>query len=71
MADEAGVYHVEGDAALTQALEIDAAVRKVRPDGWRGVQAREQIIKAALFSILKDRGEVERIFTIIMAQTEY
>jgi type I restriction enzyme R subunit len=71
MADEAGIYLVEGDTALTQALEIDAAVRKVRPDGWRGVQAREQVIKAALFSILKDRGEVERIFTIIMAQTEY
>ncbi len=71
MADEAGVYLVEGDMALTQALEIDAAVKKVRPDGWRGVQSREQVIKAALFNILKDRGEVERIFNIIMAQTEY
>jgi type I restriction enzyme R subunit len=34
------------------ALRIDDAVKKVRPDDWRGVQAREQIIKGALYGVL-------------------
>ena len=31
----------------------------------RGVQAREQVIKAALYGVLQDESEVERIFLII------
>jgi type I restriction enzyme R subunit len=46
-------------------------VKHVRPDGWRGVQSREQVIKAALYDILLDEAEVERIFLIIKAQGEY
>jgi type I restriction enzyme, R subunit len=42
-----------------------------RPDAWRGVQPREQQIKKAIYDILKDVGEVERIFVIIKAQKEY
>ncbi|BFU89323.1 MAG: hypothetical protein NTAFB01_05100 [Nitrospira sp.] len=53
------------------ALKIDEAVRKVRPDGWRGVQAREQVIKRALYDVLRNEAEVERIFLIIKAQREY
>jgi len=53
------------------ALKIDAEVRRVRPDGWRGVQAREQAIKAALYAILGDVARVEQIFLILVAQTEY
>jgi type I restriction enzyme R subunit len=53
------------------ALTIDATIRRTRPDGWRGIQAREQVIKAALFDVLRDVGEVERIFPIIKAQSEY
>ena len=46
-------------------------MKRVRPDAWRGVQAREQVIKAALYEILQDEAEVERIFLIIKAQREY
>ncbi len=53
------------------ALKIDAAVKKVRPDGWRGNQPREQVIKGALYEVLQDIDEVERIFLIIKAQKEY
>lgn len=53
------------------AIKIDETVRRVRPDGWRGVQAREQVIKAALYGVLQDVAEVERIFLIVKAQTEY
>jgi type I restriction enzyme, R subunit len=57
------------DEAL--ALKIDETVRQVRPDGWRGVQSREQIIKAALYGVLQDVAEVERIFLLIKTQAEY
>jgi type I restriction enzyme, R subunit len=53
------------------ALRIDETVRKVRPDGWRGVQSREQVIKGAMYGVLNDEAEVERIFLIIKAQREY
>jgi type I restriction enzyme R subunit len=53
------------------ALKIDASVRHVRPDGWRGVQAREQVIKAAIYGVVQDAAEVERIFLIVKAQGEY
>ncbi|MFN7768540.1 MAG: restriction endonuclease subunit R, partial [Planctomycetaceae bacterium] len=53
------------------ALEIDRAVRAVRPDGWRGVQAREQVIKRAIYNVLHDVAEVERLFKILEAQSEY
>ena len=69
---EAGAeYTASDDPDLELALKIDATVKRVRPDGWRGVQAREQVIKAALYEILLDEAEVERIFLIIRAQREY
>jgi type I restriction enzyme R subunit len=71
VAETPGENAISGDPALELALNIDAAVKRVRPDGWRGVQAREQVIKAALYKILQDEAEVERIFLIIKAQGEY
>jgi type I restriction enzyme R subunit len=53
------------------ALRIDEAIRKTRPDGWRGVQAREQVIKATLYGVLGNEAEVERVFLIVKAQREY
>jgi type I restriction enzyme R subunit len=54
------------------AVKIDAEVKRVRPDGFRGNQAKENIIKRALLPLLNgDPAEVERIFAIIKAQSEY
>lgn len=53
------------------ALQIDSAIKGSRPDGWRGVTTRENVIKAAIHAILKDKAEVERIFAIIREQGEY
>jgi type I restriction enzyme R subunit len=54
------------------ALTIDDAVKKVRPDGWRGHQGKENVIKAALFPLLgNNKDAVERIFLIVKAQREY
>ena len=48
-----------------------AAIKKARPADWRGVQAREQEIKAAIYSIVKDVTETERLFAIVYHQREY
>jgi len=53
------------------AIKIDVTAKRIRPDGWRDVQAREQVIKAALYDLLQDEAEVERIFLIIKHQREY
>lgn len=53
------------------ALKIDSVVKNIRPDDWRGVQPRENVIKKALWEILNDDAEVERIFQIIVNQREY
>jgi len=53
------------------AIDSDYAVKESRPDDWRGNKAREQKIKSALFDVLKDESEVERIFLIIKKQKEY
>lgn len=60
-----------GDQVLDLALRIDDVVKAVRSDAWRGHQAREQIIKGALFGILQNVDDVERIFLIIRQQREY
>jgi len=53
------------------ALRIDEAVKTGRPDAFRGVQARENVVKGILHKFLQDTKEVERIFLIIRAQSEY
>lgn len=54
------------------ALKIDATVRQVRPNAFRGNQAKENVIKGALLPLLgNEPAEVERIFLIIKAQSEY
>jgi type I restriction enzyme, R subunit len=61
--------NLKNDEAL--ALRIDETVKASRPDAWRGVETKERAIKAALFTVLKDINEVERIFVIVKAQSEY
>jgi len=70
-AEGVGDEESPNDPDLRLAITIDATVKRVRPDAWRGVQAREQVIKRALYDVLKDEAEVERIFLIVKAQSEY
>jgi len=53
------------------AIKIDEVVKQVKHDGWRGIQAREQGIKKAIYDLLQDEAEVERIFLIVKQQKEY
>jgi len=64
-------FNAEPDPKLELALAIDEVVKTNRPDDWRGIQAREQVIKGALYNVLKDVDEVERLFLVIKAQSEY
>jgi len=50
--EERTEYTVAGNPAVNLALRIDEAVRRVRPDEWRGVQPREQVIKAELYKVV-------------------
>ena len=59
------------DPRLRVTVAIDEAVKRVRPDGWRGVQAKENVVKRALYDVLQNEGEVERIFLIVKQYAEY
>ena len=58
------------------ALKIDTRIKDLRPDGWRGIPAREQVIKHAIYEALDHtvsngvEAEVERIFLIVKQQRE-
>ena len=57
---------------MALAQRIDAEVRRVRPDDWRGHRVKENVIKCALLPLLDgDEQEVERIFRVIWQQAEY
>ncbi len=72
LAEPTAAYgQADKDEALALTLKIDETIKQVRPDDWRGVQAKEQVIKAALYGILQDVSEVERIFFIIAQHKEY
>jgi type I restriction enzyme, R subunit len=52
-------------------VKIDGAIIRARPDGWRGVHAREQLIKQAIYSVLENTEQVEQLFLIIKQHSEY
>ena len=60
-----------GPGALDRALMLDAAIKRERSDGWRGVLAREQEIKRAMYNVLGQEAAVEALFPIIKQQREY
>ncbi len=64
-------YGGSGDDGLDLAVRIDGTIKRVRPDAWRGVQAREQVIKQALYEVFGTEAKVEWMFRIIKAQAEY
>jgi len=53
------------------ALKIDEAVKQASPDSWRDIQAREQVVKGALYGVLQDVDQVEYVFPIIKQHSEY
>ena len=69
--ERSGYGAAESGQALELALTVDAAVKAARPDDWRGNKVRENVVKEALYGIVRDETEVERLFAVITAQPEY
>jgi len=72
--DGSGATMHDGDQnpRLGRVLHIDYTVKNARQDNWRGNPAKENLIKEALYPVLDyDEDEVERIFPILVAQSEY
>ena len=53
------------------ALKLDEAVRHTKKADFRGNPQKENEIKGAIYKILPNKEEVERIFLIIKQQREY
>ena len=59
------------DPVLGQAQRIDAALRRSAPDGWRGVLAKEQVVKRLIYEVVRDTAFVDRVFPVVKARSEY
>ncbi|OPY56604.1 MAG: Type-1 restriction enzyme R protein [Pelotomaculum sp. PtaU1.Bin035] len=57
------------DEAL--AIALDKAVRESKQADFRHNEFKERRIKQALFKVLNDRDEVERVYNIVVEQGEY
>lgn len=54
------------------ALEIDQAMKEYAPAGWRGDDARENVVKNALFPIMeRDRDSTIRLFELLKNANHY
>ena len=53
------------------AIKLHKAVMKARMSGFRGDFIKENRIKQALFVVLNDESEVERVYKIVEKQEEY
>ena len=71
VAESGEAYAVSGDPMIDLAVAIHDTILANRPDGWRGVQSKEQKIKKAIHEIVLDVERVERIFMVIATQKEY
>ena len=53
------------------AVKLHGAIMKTKMDGFRNNPVKENKIKRALYQILNDEAEVERLYKIIIEQEEY
>jgi len=53
------------------AILVDSAIKSSRRAEWRGNVPAENLIKQAMFRVLTDKVEVERVFQIVKQQNDY
>jgi type I restriction enzyme R subunit len=53
------------------SIKLDHVVRQNKQDGFKTNKVKQKRIKSALYRVLNDDTEVERVFKLIMAQEEY
>jgi type I restriction enzyme R subunit len=56
---------------VSLAVALDEAIKKVKKADWRGNIAKQNEIKAAMYKVLKDTTEVDRLFEIVRQQNGY
>jgi type I restriction enzyme R subunit len=59
------------DANEELALKVHESIMEYKPNGWRGIDTREKVVKKAIYDILGSIPETERIFEIVKKQSEY
>ena len=53
------------------AIKVHENIMEYKPNGWRGVDTREKVVKKAIYDVLGNVAETERIFDIVKKQREY
>ena len=53
------------------AIKLHGNIMESKPNGWRGIDTREKVVKQAIYSVLGSIDETERIFEIVKKQAEY
>lgn len=53
------------------AIKIDAEIRAVKPDNWRGTKIKMRVVENAIRKFIKDEDMVKKIFEIVKNQGEY
>ncbi len=53
------------------AILVDSAIKSSRRAEWRGNIPSENLIKKAMYEVLTDKAEVERVFQIVKQQNDY
>ena len=61
--------NLDHDEAL--AIKVHESIIEYKPNGWRGVDTREKVVKKAIYDVLHNVDETERIFDIVKKQSEY
>ena len=59
------------ESVVALAVRLHDAVVNNRPDSWRGVPAKENMVKQAMYVVLQNIDEVVRLYPIVYAQQEY
>jgi type I restriction enzyme, R subunit len=53
------------------AMDIDASIRKVKKDDWRGNRFKEKEVRNAIRVHVKDEATLDLVFDLVKAQHEY
>jgi type I restriction enzyme R subunit len=53
------------------ALRVHENIVEYKPNGWRGIDTREKVVKKAIYDVLGSIADTERIFEIVKKQAEY
>ena len=61
----------EDEPRVELAVKLHDAIVGQRPDSWRGVAAKENMVKQAMYGVLHNVDEVVRLYPIVFAQQEY